>query len=572
MKNKSYEIDKEYFNSLSDKDKIILMKKDYKYFLFFLWKFLNLPEPTKVQYDIADFLQDTNHTRKMIQAYRGIGKTFITGGFVVWLLWNNPNKTFLIVSASSKFSEEIAKFIKKILMNFPLVYHLNPSKTNNNSILSFDVFGRTIFDKSPSIKISGINGQITGSRADYIISDDVEVKKNSMTQTMRDGIVQGIQEFSNIIKPGGTITYLGTPQTEDTIYKNLPNRGYELRIWTARYPKLSKISSYKGNLAQWIVDEVNDNKLLEWKPLNPKQHDEKDLTERELDNGKSSFLLQYMLDTSLTDSERYPLKTSDLIIMNCNDMKAPISLSWGSGRQNELDIGNVGFSGDKWYKPMFIDDVYVDYEGSILAIDPSGRGGDETGYSVIKILHGFVYVLESGGIQGGYSDETLTKLALIAKQYKVNEIVVETNFGDGMFEKLLGGILKRIYPVAIKEQRSTTQKEIRIIDTLEPLMNRHKLIINESIVHNDLKENDTTKQLFHQLTRITKDRGSLKHDDRLDALAIGVKYWIESLSVDEIEASELYKKEMLQKEFDLQQEFLLKINGRQNNRNNFMNN
>lgn len=537
------------FNKLSDKDKIKLLQNDFKYFLYFVWKFLDLPNPTPVQYDIADFLQRKD-TRRMIQAYRGIGKTFITGAYVVWRLWKDPNENFLIVSATGKFAEEIAKFIKKILQQMPLVSHLDPALTTNNSILSFDVNGRTKVNKSPSIKVAGISGQITGSRATEIIVDDVEVEKNSRTQTMRDSIRSGIKEFSNIIVPGGKITYLGTPQTEDTIYKDLSSKGYNVRIWPARYPMIEKVSGYKGCLAPWVEEEVTKKPDLQWKPINSKQHNDNDLTERELDNGKSNFLLQYMLDTELTDAERYPLKTSDLMVFNTPIDKAPISISWASGKQNEIDLPNVGFSGDRWYKPMYVDDIYKEFEGSVMSIDPSGRGSDETAYAIVKILHGFLYVTEVGGIQGGYEDTTLIKLATIAKENKVNAIVVETNFGDGMFEKLLGGILKRVYPVKIEETRSTSQKELRIIDTLEPLMNRHKLIFNQQIIDNDLKQEDTQKQLFYQMTRITKDKGSLKHDDRLDALSIACQYWVESLSVDELYIAEQHRNDLILKEVE----------------------
>ena len=38
--------------------------------------------------------------------------------------------------------------------------------------------------------------------------------------------------------------------------------------------------------------------------------------------------------------------------------------------------------------------------------------------------------------------------------------------------------------------------------------------------------------LMYQMTRLTKERGSLAHDDRLDALAMGVAYWTEQMAAD----------------------------------------
>ena len=59
-------------------------------------------------------------------------------------------------------------------------------------------------------------------------------------------------------------------------------------------------------------------------------------------------------------------------------------------------------------------------------------------------------------------------------------IVVESNFGDGMFSKLLSSIHAKTYPVSIEEVRHNTQKEVRIIDTLEPVMMQHRLILMRS--------------------------------------------------------------------------------------------
>ena len=75
----------------------------------------------------------------------------------------------------------------------------------------------------------------------------------------------------------------------------------------------------------------------------------------------------------------------------------------------------------------------IPYSGSVLSIDPSGRGKDETGYAVVKMLNGQLYVPDAGGIKGGYDEKTLKQLVAIAKDNKVNKVVIESNFGDGMF-------------------------------------------------------------------------------------------------------------------------------------------
>jgi hypothetical protein len=177
------------------------------------------------------------------------------------------------------------------------------------------------------------------------------------------------------------------------------------------------------------------------------------------------------------------------------------------------------------------------YQGSVLAIDPAGRGADETAYAVVKMLNSQLFVAECGGIQGGYSEDVLKSLSMIAKDHKVNEVIIESNFGDGMFNQLLTPVMNKIHRVTISEVRHSKQKEKRIVDTLEPVMNSHKLIVDEAVIKNDYEstkhytpEKALRYQLFYQMTRITKERGALAHDDRLDVLAIAVNYWVEQMA------------------------------------------
>jgi Holliday junction resolvasome RuvABC endonuclease subunit len=184
-----------------------------------------------------------------------------------------------------------------------------------------------------------------------------------------------------------------------------------------------------------------------------------------------------------------------------------------------------------------------------MSIDPAGRGADKTGYAVVKMLHGILYLTECGGLDGGYSDSTLEQLSNIAKRQDVNYVVIESNFGDGMATALLKPIMGRIHPCTIEEVRHSKQKELRIIDTLEPVMNQHRLVVSQELIKNDFKY-ELDHQLFKQLTRITKDKGSLRHDDQLDALSIAVNYWVERMDRDQVLAFNDHKNELLQKDLD----------------------
>jgi hypothetical protein len=340
------------------------------------------------------------------------------------------------------------------------------------------------------------------------------------------------------------ITFLGTPQTEQTIYNLLPERGYEIRVWTARVPVDPE--KYGGRLAPYIVKLMAEGKTHP-AAVDPKRFDDLDLTEREASYGRSGFALQFMLDTSLSDAERYPLKVSDLIVMSLDPRYGPTQLAWCNDPDKlHKDLPNVAFTGDRFHHPMWTAKEMVEWQGSVMFIDPAGRGKDETAYAVVKVLNGTLFVTASGGFLSGYDDETLVALATVAKEQQVNRVLVESNFGDGMFTKLLIPHFQRIYPVTVEEVRAKAQKEARMVETLEPVMNQHRLVFDRKVIERDFHQAPDLKyQLFYQMTRLTKEKGSLIHDDRLDALAGAVGYWWETMARDTLSAAEESRKALL---------------------------
>lgn len=525
---------------------------DFRNLLFVIWKHLQLPPPTDVQYEIAEWLQH-GPKRQIIEAFRGAGKSWITSAFVIWGLLRDAQQKFLVTSASKQRSDDFSTFTLRLINEIPMLQHLRPKDTQRNSKISFDV-GPSRAAHAPSVKSVGIFGQLTGGRAHHIIADDIEVPNNSGTEDMREKLLNAVLEFEAIILPGGRITYLGTPQTEETIYNKLGEKGYEIRIWPARVPHPNKLSNYRERLAPQLIQRIYDGTSQANDPVDPKRFTDLDLLEREASYGRSGFALQFMLDTTLSDAERYPLKLSDLITMNLNIEKAPITVQYGSGPQQQCkDLPNVGFVGDRFYQPMFIDEHWTEYEGAVMAIDPAGRGQDETGFAVVKYLHGNLFLLAWGGLKGGYSPQTLEYLAKLAAHQKVNQVIVEANFGDGMFTQLLIPYLNTAAagkPIAVDEVKHSIQKERRIADTLEPVMTQHRLIVDKDLVKMDigLIGDDQKYSGFYQMTRLTRDRGALRFDDRIDALAIAVNYWVQSMARDERKAVQQYHNRELEKE------------------------
>lgn len=523
---------------------------DFRKFLYVVWKHLNLPDPTPVQYDLAHVLQklaygdDAIGIRIIIMAFRGVGKSWVTSAFVDWLLYMNPQLNILVVSATKMRADEFTTFTLRLVREIPTLQHLIPKRTQRQSAVAFDVAPASA-SHAPSVKSIGINGALAGNRADIIIPDDIEVVNNSATQGMRDKLSETVKEFDAILKPGGRIAYLGTPQTEMSIYNALGLRGYLSFIWPARIPSVERVKTYGAKLAAFIHKLISKGRPVD-SSTDPTRFSDMDLAERELSYGKSGFALQFMLDSSLSDADRYPLRLSDLIVIDCDLNKAPEGLIWSRSVESRLSLPAVGFQGDFFHGPGRLEGDYQEYTASVMIIDPSGRGKDESATVVLKELNSFLHLTHIHGYSGGYTPENLAAMAQTAKDQKVNIILIESNFGDGMFAELFKPYLKAIdYPVTIEEVRHSTQKEQRIIDTLEPVLNSHRLVVDRAVIEHDFQstqhlpiEKQLQYQLFYQLTRITKERGALVVDDRLDALAMGVKYFTDrmaSVAKDNIE-------------------------------------
>ncbi len=528
--------------------------QDFRYFLILTWRHLNLPDPTPVQLEIAEYLQH-GPRRKIIQAFRGVGKSWITSAYVVWKLRMNPQLKFLVVSASKDRADNFSTFTMRLITEMDILAPLRPDGNQRNSKISFDVRPARA-DHAPSVKSVGVLGQMAGSRADEVVADDVEVPNNSFTQPMRDKLSEAVKEFDAILKPKGKICFLGTPQTEQSLYLTLEERGYETCIWPARYPNLK--NNYGDRLAPKVAQRLLDEVVKPKDPVDPERFNSVDLMEREASYGRSGFSLQFMLDTSLSDQDRYPLKLSDLIISSINPEHAPEKIIWSNSPEYSLpDLPCVGFNGDRYYRPAQEFGDWIEYTGSVMSIDPSGKGKDATGYAIVKMLNGNLFVSDAGGLIGGYDESVLTKLSRLARDHKVNTIIVEENFGGGMFAELLKPVLSKFHPCQVENVRNNKTKEFRIIDTLEPVMNSHRLIIDRKVVEKDYRSNTNEAperklklQLFYQMSRITRHKGSLVHDDILDALSGAVSYWTDYMSADEDRNIRSRKEELLRLHLD----------------------
>lgn len=523
------------------------LKSDFRNFLYLMWQFLGLPKPTVLQYDIAYRLQH-GPKRDIIQAFRGAAKSWITAAYVLWRLYCDPPLIIMVVSATGKRAENFTRFVRECIERWPLVQHLRPRSGQRDSILGFDVGPVDERpDQNPSVYARGITGQITGGRADLIVPDDVEIPRNADTETKRSKLREQVKEFDAIIKPGGDIKYLGTPQTERSIYPTLRERGYATCIWPVLHPTLDKLASeWASQIAPSIIAAVTANPELAGKSTEPSRFDAEDLAQRRLSYGSLGFALQFMLDVRAATADKFPLKLRDLIVLDCADPKqGPESCAWAGAKEFVSELAHYGMEGDRLHSAAFVSKSYVPWQMTVMAIDPSGKGKDETSYAILRFLNGKLYLTDFGGIAGGYSEPVLKKLGAICMASSVTHVVVEDNFGLGMFAALLTPF---VGGREIVTERATVQKERRIITTLEPLIAGHRLVVDRSALEKDYevfsldansdREDEVGEDakrfysLTYQLARITFEKNCLPQDDRVDVLALAAKFFVDRLDAD----------------------------------------
>lgn len=535
------------------------VQEEYREFVPFLEDCMNELgfSTSEIQADIALFIAN-GPQYLMVQAQRGEAKTTITAIFAVWSLIHDPKFRVFIVSAGGSMATQISTLVVQLIMTMDVLECLRPDRSNGDrtSVEAFDVhYSLKGIDKSPSVACFGITSNLQGNRADLLIADDIESQKNSQTALMREQLLNITKDFTSI-NSTGRIIYLGTPQSIQSTYNTLPQRGFTVRIWPGRYPNAEQLASYGDMLAPLIRERIESGSVKTTgyglnrdmgEPTDPLLLDDQKLLAKELDQGTAWFTLQHMLLTALSDAQRYPLKPKNLVVMRLDGVNFPLTVVRGWDRQHERQY-SVGDQNYTLMAPSAVSEQHAALQSKIMYVDPAGGGknGDETGYAIVGFLNSNVYLLDVNGLPGGYSPEGLDKLAAVVVRHRPSIIKVEKNFGFGSFREIIQPVVKAACEKAgipcpqFEDDQVHGQKELRIIDTLEPVMGRGSVIVEEgilmreadSIARYDIAKRQSYSFLF-QLKHITRERDCLQHDDRLDAVEGGVRHFVAALAIDQ---------------------------------------
>jgi hypothetical protein len=529
---------------------------DFRNVLYLVWKYLGLPQPTKRQYEMAHLMQHGGD-RIGFEAFRGIGKSYVTAAYCIWFLNNNPTANVIVYSATKTRADQFSQFCLKLIKTVPQFSHLIPRPGQRESVVAFDV-GPAGISQTPSMTSVGIFGQATGFRADLVVFDDVEIPNNSETQLQREKLDERTREAPGaILKPGGKVIYLGTPQDMDSVYNRFPARGYTVYMIPSEFPDSARVEAIEATgkiLSPEILQEIEAG-ATPGDPTEPTRFGKEELARRRLEYGEAGYRLQFLLDTSLSDADKFPLKISKVIMFPLDKLNAPDRLIYAATPAQLIESGpyNPAMSGDRFYRGILLNNAaFSPWQSALMYIDPAGTGRDECGYAIVSPHNGLIFLRDSGGFKG-YDRDTLLHAARIAREYGVNNIVCERNFGDGMFTELLRNAVQTVSDESKGTWGATVEdddwqsgaKEKRICDILEPVVSGHRLVIDENLIQ---KDHDSTLhygfekrklyRLLYQFTHVSRERGSLIHDDRLDALAGAVRKLMALLGSDPVKLHE----------------------------------
>ena len=571
--------------------------KDFREFAELGMQYLGF-KLSEIQDDIAWYMQH-GQSKRMVQAQRGQAKSTLAALYCIWRLILNPTARILIVSGGERQASDVALLIQRIIMQWGILCWLRPdtSKGDRNSAAAFDVhYSIKGIDKSPSVACVGITANLQGMRADFILADDIETQRNSMTQTEREKLLLLTKEFAAIAITG-EIMYLGTPQTKDSVYRSLPARGYDVRVWCGRYPTKEELERYGAgvSIAPMIMERLLNDPSLQTgggidgtrgKPTDPAHINEDILCEKELEYGSEGFSLQYMLDTTLSDALRTKIKLSDMIVLGCGYDSVPEKLEYLASQSNLFKDHTEVSKDFILYNAVGVSDVFVPFEHKIMTLDPAGSGGDEIAFSIGGATNSFIYILGLGGFPNGCTPENMDKiiLKLVATGTKILDI--EKNMGHGTVSMLFISHIENIKTnlriksetvkhlvdasglsytelynavcgIGVTEYHVTGQKERRIIDTISPVTRRHKIVLSAQAIKEDweycqAQRPEQRKQFsaLYQLGNITYDRNSLVHDDRADCVQRLVEVLKGFLSKDADKAAQTRSEKEVQEWLD----------------------
>jgi hypothetical protein len=471
---------------------------DPGYYLDMTIRFLLHRPAASVQWMMMYHIANTQHRDVLLEAARGWTKSTITVIYASYLFWCDPNHQLICVHKIEPEAKKFASALRRLFLVLPWLGHLNPKLLGYPHFLnrtdSFNVGARWEFaDQNPSVFAVGIGGTATGHRADTVIFDDIETRKNARTETRRDDLVENVAEYDYICRENARRIFLGTPQTRFTVYNRLP--GIEI---DADYRPVQEITPTEHleqlKCSRMLVPGLDSNDQSTFPEIKSTEQLHKERG-RDKNRPNPTFRLQVMLDTSDVDLDQMPLATS-----------------------------------------KFARRVFETSPDFIACIDPNrGRGGDEMAIAVGTVLlpfqgiiadldaetHGrhIMYVRHIEGLNDTFGRQ-LSAVLRVLQAFRIRTVYVESNlvqkadYQSQFPTRLSEAALDAGIDTRVESIWSTGNKLDRILDTMQP-----PLETGEIAVHPDVFSDPRTAEQF---SMFRPDELPPEHigDDRADACSM----------------------------------------------------
>lgn len=411
-----------------------------------IWNHLHNQTTPRVHRRVARWLQAraaAGDRRLVLMAFRGCGKSTLVGLFCAWWLHRRPESRIVVLAAEQSLAQRMVGHVRRVVERHPLCEFLHPQGEESWGADRFTV-RREAALRDPSMLAQGLLGNITGARADLVICDDVEVANNCDTPGKREDLRARLAEAEFVLTPGGTMLYIGTPHTEDSLYR----------------PGEPHLEGYK-RLEVPLLD-------AEGRSAWPERFDDAAVEALRRRVGPLHFARQMLLRPVAAEAGR--LDPALLVRYSAEPDYAE-----ANGRARLTLMGKPMASGGAYWDPAFgrADGAG---DGSVLAVGYADSEGNH-------YLHRVAWIRQHAFSPDDAATQQCRQVAEIARELWLPAIRVETN-GIGRF---LPGLLRRALAeagvaCAVVEVANRRPKAERILAALDPLMAARRLFVHEGVM------------------------------------------------------------------------------------------
>lgn len=437
----------------------------------------------------------------VLRCHRGIGKSTILGVYNAWRYHDNPQYRILHQSESDKTAYKTSRETKAVLRSHPLTRDL----FRDGGVEEWWVDGAAD-ERNASMHAKGILSNVTSARCDEAQNDDVEVPRNIQTPEAREKLEYRLGEQVHIMVPGARQLFVGTPHTHDSIYDKMEALGADC-LTIPMFRREHRIDDAKqaayvldfapeyvfagiGKGAKLLTEgtdyKLNGTRLEFARPPGglidcyagcawPERFTRADLEKRRRKTKTANYWdSQYQLHSRPVHEIR--LDPHKIQAYDCEPrfIKANKRLT--------MWLGNVQIVGCSLRWDPSGGKVNSDVSAAVL--DLQDAAGRHYWHRVAALTGNIADTNERGDkITGGQ----VWQLVDMIEAFKVPRVTIETNGIGGYAPDFLKQALKqRRIRCAVSEVQATLNKNMRILEALEPLLQSQMLWAHVDVLNGPL--------------------------------------------------------------------------------------